>query len=102
MSDDAQFVSEAARIAALEILALLQRAGDDDTIAAQIATRVQAAIEHADDTHLGLLRHVARILTRRDECRRKRRRDRARRRGAQRRRNQLRAVTRRAAIRDGH
>jgi hypothetical protein len=63
MSEDRQFLSEAAQIAALEILALLQRAGDDDTITTQIATRVQAAIEYADDTHLGLLRHVAHILT---------------------------------------
>jgi hypothetical protein len=63
MSDHPQLLSEAAKIAALEILALLQRAGDDDTIATQIATKVQAAIEHVDDTHVGLLRHVARILT---------------------------------------
>jgi hypothetical protein len=63
MSDHPQFLSDAAKIAALEILALLERAGDDDTIATQIATKVQAAIEDADDTHVGLLRHVARILT---------------------------------------
>jgi len=61
MSD--QPLSEAAKIAALEILALVHRAGDDDDIAKQIATRVQDAITSASDANVGVLRHLAHILT---------------------------------------
>jgi hypothetical protein len=63
MPDQSQPLSEAAKIAALEILALVQRAGDDEDVATQIATKVQDAITSAGDAHIGLLRHVARILT---------------------------------------
>jgi hypothetical protein len=61
MSD--QPLSPPAKQAALEILALLERAGDDEDVATQIATKVQDAIDSANDTHVGVLRHVARILT---------------------------------------
>lgn len=61
MSD--QPLSLPAKQAALEILALLQRAGDDDDIATQIATKVQDAIDSANDANVGLLRHLAHILT---------------------------------------
>jgi hypothetical protein len=63
MSDQFPPLSEVAKIAALEILALVQRSGDDDDIATQIATRVQDAITSASDANVGVLRHVARILT---------------------------------------
>jgi hypothetical protein len=45
MSD--QPLSDAAKIAALEILALVQRAGDDDDIATQVAAKVQHAIDNS-------------------------------------------------------
>jgi hypothetical protein len=61
MSD--QPLSPPAQQAALEILALVQRAGGDDDIATQIATKVQDAITSADDANVGLLRHLAHILT---------------------------------------
>jgi hypothetical protein len=63
MSDQSQPLSEAAKLAALEILALVQRAGDDEDVATQIATKVQEAITSTGDAQIGLLRHVARILT---------------------------------------
>jgi hypothetical protein len=58
-----QPLSDAAKIAALEILALVRRAGDDDDVATQIATKVQDAITSASDANVGLLRHLAHILT---------------------------------------
>lgn len=61
MSD--QPLSFSAKQAALEILALIQRAGDDDDIATQIATKVQDAITNASDANVGVLRHLAHILT---------------------------------------
>jgi Spy/CpxP family protein refolding chaperone len=63
MLDQQRPLSEAAKIAALEILALIQRSGDDDDIARQIATRVQDAITSAGDANVGVLRHLAHILT---------------------------------------
>lgn len=63
MSDQDQPPSESAKIAALEILAPVQRAGDDEDIATHIATKVQDAITSSQDTHVGLLRHLAHILT---------------------------------------
>jgi hypothetical protein len=63
MSDQAERLSEDAKVAALEILALLRRASDDEDIATQIAEKVQSAIDNASDAHIGLLRHVAHILT---------------------------------------
>jgi hypothetical protein len=63
MPDQFPPLSEAAKVAALEILALVQRAGDDEDLATQIATKVQDAITSASDLNVGLLRHVARILT---------------------------------------
>lgn len=50
-------------MAALEILALLQHAGDDEHLDTQIAAKVQDAITNASDANVGLLRHLARILT---------------------------------------
>lgn len=60
-----QPLSEPAKQAALEILALVQRTHDlnADDVVTSIASKVQDAITSADDARLGLLRHVARILT---------------------------------------
>jgi mannose-6-phosphate isomerase-like protein (cupin superfamily) len=61
MSD--QPLSLSAKRAALEIMALLQRAGDEDDIAVRITERIQEAITDESDAHIGLLRHVAHVLT---------------------------------------
>lgn len=63
MPDQFPPLSEAAKVAALEILALVRRAGDDEDLATQIATKVQDAITSAGDANVGLLCHVAQILT---------------------------------------
>jgi hypothetical protein len=58
-----QPLSLPAKQAALEILALVRRSGDDEDLASQIATRVQDAITSASDANVGVLRHLAHILT---------------------------------------
>jgi hypothetical protein len=60
-----QSLSLPAKLAALEILALVQRTNDltDADVVTSIGTKVQDAITSAGDAHIGLLRHVARILT---------------------------------------
>jgi hypothetical protein len=62
MPDQFPPLSEAAKIAALEILALLQRAGDDEDIATQVANRVQTAITSANDTNIGVMRQIMLVL----------------------------------------
>lgn len=52
-----------AKRAALEIAALIQRMSSDDDVITAIAERVQEAITDTEDERLGLLRHIAALLT---------------------------------------
>jgi hypothetical protein len=60
-----QSLSLPAKLAALEILALVQRTNDltDADVVTSIGTKVQDAIDSAGDAQVGLLRYLAQTLT---------------------------------------